>query len=364
MSLIKLNRQSVSLFVAALALVYAMPHRTNAIHPILVTSGRIRLESNELVVWIMMDTNSPGHEIEGHDDADRAERMARDLSKSLVLLDQEGNRIEPRSVSVVPASSSEAASPPENHDVQCVIKYPLAAGVRLVVFQYRLSGDSPFAHRQIQLTPVDEHGQPLGLLRLSTGGNIDLIAIDDTVSDQRILRRAENWIEKFQVPHITTRIVDRELVVEVNMPAPLLRTWISLARRSIDVIDREDVDDARQTLRTWFDRQLLITMNGKAASPAATQLSLQTVSHDLITNRETDSACFWISSIKFVARFPCPDAGPVVDLTWRGFNGAVLQAIAEVVAGDANHAPITLTPSTPSLRILPGDFTSNQHSPR
>ena len=365
------------LHFAALALALVMPVSSSAMHPILVYSGQLRLDSNELVVRITLDAHSLNHTISGQDCADRAERMARDLSRSLVLLDQRGDRIEPRSVSVSPAPEIIAASlPPDagatigqmNHAPRCVIRYTLADSVRLVVFQYRVSRDSPVVHRQIQLTAIDDRGNSLGLLRLSTGGNIEVIAIEDITSDQRILRREDGWVESFQVPHITTRVENREFVVEVSMPAPLLSTWFSMSRHSFDVLAAEDVEGLRPTLQSWFDRQLLITMNGKVASPASMRVSLHPLDRDLVPNmdsvKDSEGSCFWVSSILFVARFPYAETTPGIELTWRGFNGAVLQAIAEVSAGDAKHAAIKLTPSAPSLRILPGEFTPIPDSPQ
>ncbi len=290
-----------------------------------------------------------------------AERHAQTIEESLILRDEDGQRLigEPAQLRW-DAPVDGAIQPEELHRLRA--RYDLVFQItlrpRLLTFQFRWIGDQAVIPSQLVLD-VRGSDQPSGdLVRLTSRGNAETIEVH--WHDRKATVDA-GWIDATRIhacaqgaggparwKEIFAEIEARaqELEARVFIPLPLLETWIPLPRRDEDFLSLGEQQAALAAIAALIQAALSVETDGNpipaeileiAFLPAnARRSSLSAPDLSPLAKggaRGGTPISIWTGRLAARLRFRVESTHDQVTLRWNLFNNAVLSVTAALRVG-------------------------------
>ncbi|MCZ6699137.1 MAG: hypothetical protein O7D94_09430 [Planctomycetota bacterium] len=188
-------------------------------------------------------------------------------------------------------------------------------------------------------------------IRLTSGGNVETLAFFPCDPERAHARkptlgrgersaRAEEALDvsRFKSVRAFVYIDEDRVRIDVFMPVTLVETWWPIDRADRDFLEPAEMNAARDRLLGLFTHQNQLSIDGRRASPEAVQLEFLGPCAIGMKHREpTRRLGAWTARVGASLRYKVDSPPDNVELVWRLFNSAVLNAHATVVFNKDRH---------------------------
>jgi len=265
-----------------------------------------------------------------------ADGHADQLLEHLIIRDSAGERL-------VGKTFSRAMDPIEdvNADsevlsalrVNYVFEYPLKSPPRYLSFQRSSRESAVWSPSQVFLAVRLAESDRIETICLTRGANVETLEFDwqDAGRGHSAMIGPVKRLKTITA-HID--VVKDEVRVAVEIPLPLLETFLSVDRADQDFLDPSEQENAIPRLSAFLRDRNPIRINSQAADAGMTRLQFLGVGSSGL-DAETNSTRFgaWMTVVRFVQTYNCDSTPREFELRWSLFNPAVLVAEACITCG-------------------------------
>lgn len=310
-------------------------------HPVHVQAGTVTLADRRVTVQFPISPKQAEHF------GTTTGAIADELQRSLYIFDEFGRQIATDDV--------QRLVMPQSGLTMLRISYVPDEQAGHLTFQQRISADSTSHHRQLQLsiTHLDHSAVKPRIIRLSSHGNA--VTIDTAVGSSAA---ASQGFDPYHEPLLLLRPSVKAASLELHIPAPLMETWLPVAREHPDALSANDLRSLAPTLRRWFQQRFAVEDADSVALTIRTitmlrpgeQMTEQPAGHD---RRDADIG-FWCARLVVVAAIETSSVESRASLRCDAFNSAVLTLPVALVDDESTMTFLApLTTYCPSMS-LPG----------
>lgn len=257
-----------------------------------------------------------------------ADRHGHSLVDAMVIRNGQGERLPGRLVSKLMTPLREGPLNPDqirSLEIIYVIEYANLHSPGLLSFQLLPITGSPGLLSQsclnVRLSGTDESRS----IRLTSGGNVETLQFSWPRDGSR--PTITGPLEGLKSVLARMEIAGDELRFEVDVPLPLLETFVPFDRVNREFIEVEDQRAAESRLQSFFLGRNDISIDGRLSVPdSAGVVWLEPGSSESTRSTFPRRLGVWTTRVRWSQRFELNKAPTSVTLHWDLFNAAVLQA--------------------------------------
>jgi hypothetical protein len=231
--------------------------------------------------------------------------------------------------------------------VRFKLVYPLSNPVHHLSFQQVLGSASRALPAQI-VFPIRSADRELGMVRLTGGGNVEIVtfaptseisaaAVDARNADRGAVCGAKRFVLKdaYRTVRALVYVKDDGVQVELFIPTQVLETWLPIPRASRDFFEVEEQLGFLSACRRFMDSRNRMHMNGVEREVRVTGVGFLDVGEVGLDERHPPRRLSaWTSRLHVSMVYDSGDLPNHVDLFWDLFNATVLTADVLLMAGD------------------------------
>ncbi len=307
-------------------------------HPILVHNGAIEWNEEKLTLTLVPDEHSLDHEIAPLASNVTHSAVARRLARSIVLVSHDCRSFLPQLVTV------------SDNGELVVSDYSIPADIRVLAVRHNPIADLAALARQIQLRWSPDPNGFSQLLRLTSAGNHVVIIRNDSAVDNLTY-------DPFNEPVVSLEYAshDSSVAVNIDFPCRLLTTWPTLLPMEGQSLQPGTLSASGKKVGKWARQMLSIAAAGGARTECALgQIQLLDPLGKPIP--ETSDECCSLYTTRVRVCFNCSYAKEAAwtEITWSGFNAAVLAAQVIRLDGREPQAIGRMTATQSTIRFTSG----------
>lgn len=240
--------------------------------------------------------------------------------------------------------------------ISSTLEYRLERFSRFISLQQDVERRMPGLPSRIVLTPHGSLGELVPSICLTSGGNVAVLRLTEE-SKQRSADKPDSTVTavgdflaragRLSAVRAVVHVEVNAVTLDVQLPVPVLETWLPISRRQRDFIEIDEQRAARQAIESLISERISVRINKSQAEPHVHGVAFLEVEDDSATRSVAPRRVSAVTSRLWVSlRFDSPD--PVADLTldWDLFNSAILTASALLIDGGqvAEHDLSTYAP--------------------
>ncbi|HKQ48269.1 MAG TPA: hypothetical protein VJZ71_09395 [Phycisphaerae bacterium] len=266
-----------------------------------------------------------------------AVRHADHLFEHFIIRDVDGERLSGRVVSfdTIPVEAASTENGSRHSRIVYLLEYSLTAPPRYLSFQQTLGSGDAGLPSQLYLDVRTEDNEESTALRLTSGGNVETLKLH-WPNGARSGDRSEIVGPLEELKSIATRVEidDAGTRVLIDLPVPLLETFLPVRRTGRDFLESSEHLAAQRAIEEFLHGRLPMQINGRHVEPHATSLNFLDLEPDGAANsarRQRRSA--WTTRVRVVQSYPTLSMPQAIELQWTLFNPLVLEVQAVIACG-------------------------------
>jgi hypothetical protein len=235
-----------------------------------------------------------------------------------------------------------------------VFRYQLARPVSYLTLQQKFFSNCATHESQLSLN-VKAANFDTGSTHviLTNRGNAPTIAIEwPSDSVPKNVRDAARITTPIRFSSVLGQlwITDKEIVQEIDIPLPLLETWMTLNRHDPDFVTGDELSTIESQVRSLTEGKNQLKVDGKLAAPQIVASGfLGPDDAELPATPKTPvTHGYYITRAAIRLRYPLASPAKKVEFEWQLFNNAILDAELELHI-DGKMTGHTLTKYAPGV---------------
>lgn len=282
---------------------------------------------------------APGHPYS--DDAiDRAAvRHADHLLEHFIIRNAGSERLSGKLVSRRTEASADEPSrdgrPRAPRIVYC-LQYALKVPPRFLSFQQTLGAGDAALPSQLYLDVRGAGAEKATTLRLTSGGNLETLRFrwldaGSSGAPPEII----GPLEALKSIGARLQIDDTETRVQIDLPLPLLETFLNLRRTDRDFLEPSEQRAAQRAVQEYLRGRLPMQINGGSVEPHEVSLAFLDMEPLGAANpARTRRRSAWTTRVRVVQSYSTTSKPQAIELRWTLFNPIVLEVQAVIACGN------------------------------
>ncbi len=310
-----------------------------AAHPIVIHAGALEWRDEHLRVVLVVDPHSLDDERAATGEAVSPRRFARALADSVHVFSPQADRLAAGRIVVL------------EDGALAVCDYVVPAEVKALALVHRPGDDLAPLTRQLQLEWSPPGARYPRVIRLTSGGNHAVLQRDARATHGGL--GVDPFVEPvFRVAVDSPAPALTVPAVQIDYPCTLLATWPDLLDCDTDAITGLQFRRLRPRIAEWTRESLSVTDSEQHATRVAVErVDLLTPCGEVCPDPGDERYSIYTTRVRMQVKLEPAESVAWTDLTWNGFNAAVL-CVPVIVEQDNTATTIgSLTPSQATVRI-------------
>lgn len=348
------NRLRFDLTMFGALLTWCWTLQTDA-HGILVSRGAIEFSAERMAISLEVDAEDFLHlyglgpdrngQFDRRDLADSAHRYSEVLEAILAVYNADGTRLPAQAAPPAidwPRNGSIEFDELRRLRVRYALAYPLPPETRFLTFQIVPLGDGFTLPLQFVLNAAPTAGNSPCSLRLTSGGNSETVALDD--SDNTGFATAVRRINHLKEISAEVRLDEHHLQVKVVVPVPLLETFLPIPRQFPGILSPSELHAAMPEIIRLFSNALTVQVEDRIVPVEIVKCGWLSLDSAELRQDRPINALTGRLSVALRAHVPPAVAPP--KLRWSLFNPVVLSVAVTIHSANPTeeHALTTYAP--------------------
>lgn len=298
-----------------------------------------------------------------------ADEHAAHLLAHLIIRDAAGNRLFGKALSqtMEPAVGGNVdAEALRSLQIDYVFEYPLKSPPRYLSFQRSSREDPAWSPSQINLAVRLAESDRTETVRLTRGANVETLEFD-WANAGRGQPAIVGPVGRLKTLSAHIDVAGDEVQVAVEIPLPLLETFLNVERVDRDFLEISEQEKAIPELSAYLSGRNPIRINGEAAQAELTRLQfLHAGSRGADSMTASSRLAAWMTVVRFDQTYKCDATPRELELQWNLFNPVVLVAEATVTSNGqgSTHRISTYEPTLRWSQSAPHNTRTPATSPR
>lgn len=306
----------------------------------------------------------PGHSQSGEPIDRAAARHAVQLLEHFIIRSADGERLSGRLVSRRAKASADVPSREVRLRAPRIIygfQYVLNIPPRFLSFQQTLGAGDVALPAQLYLDVRAGDSGVSTTLRLTSGGNLETLQFrwpDAAGAAPKIigpLEELKSIAARFEIDEAETRI-------QIDLPLPLLETFLPLRRADRDFLDPSEQQAARSVVQEFLRGHLPLHINGHSAAPRDVSVAFLTLDSTEAAAGALQRVSAWTTRVRAIQSYATSSMPQAIELRWTLFNPLVLEVPAVIARGhqESTHRLSTYQPTLLWKRTATGELDGHR----
>ncbi len=309
---------------------------TTKAHPILIHTGKVEWSTDQICITLNIDNHCMEHELAPLKEKPAIGEMAKRLARSILVVMPDGETIKPGEFTTELFENTVTAfyRVPKNVSALALIHDPA-------------SKLAPLA-RQIQLRYTDKELKRTSTVRITSAGNHAVIRRNapPTTANYDPFNEPVLRITRGQAPE------KQDITLILEFPYRLLETWPALAHSRNNIITTSGFSKNRKKVSEWVKENIeMVLPDSTRAKIDIAQVDLLDPADKVAGGEKELTLSVFLTRLRIVARYKLEKSPKWIDLTWRGFNSAILGFLV-IEQDEAEENPLgIITPTYATIRL-------------